>query len=47
VRDADVIFVLRHGRIVERGTHDVLVARGGLYAAMHRQQMLEQEIGAI
>jgi ATP-binding cassette subfamily B protein len=34
VRDADLILVLDHGRIVERGTHDDLVALGGRYAAL-------------
>jgi ATP-binding cassette subfamily B protein len=34
VRDADQIVVLDHGRIVERGRHDELVARGGRYAAL-------------
>jgi ATP-binding cassette subfamily B protein len=46
VRDADRIFVLDHGRIVERGTHDALVAAGGLYAALHRRQLLEEELAA-
>jgi ATP-binding cassette subfamily B protein len=34
VRDADLILVLDHGRIVERGTHTDLVALGGRYAAL-------------
>ena len=46
VRDADQIFVLDRGRIVERGTHDALVAAGGVYAAMHRRQLLEEELAA-
>jgi ATP-binding cassette subfamily B multidrug efflux pump len=46
VRDADQIFVLDHGRIVERGHHDTLVARGGLYAALYKKQLLEEELAA-
>jgi ATP-binding cassette subfamily B protein len=38
VRDADAILVLDHGRIVERGTHTELVARGGLYSELYRTQ---------
>ena len=38
VRDADQIVVLDQGRIVERGTHDELVAAGGLYADLYRTQ---------
>jgi len=46
VRQADVIFVLQDGRIVERGRHDQLVARDGVYAAMYRKQLLEEELQA-
>lgn len=38
IRDADRIWVLEDGRIVESGTHDTLVASGGLYAALWRVQ---------
>ena len=44
VKEADLIVVLRDGRIVERGRHDELVALGGFYADLHRRQLLEQEI---
>ena len=46
VRDADQILVLSGGRIVERGTHDALVAHGGVYADLHRRQLLEEELEA-
>ncbi len=46
VRDADQIFVLDHGRIVERGPHGALVGRGGLYATLYKKQLLEEELAA-
>jgi len=44
VRDADQIVVLRDGRIIERGTHDELLARGGYYADLYEKQLLEEEL---
>jgi ATP-binding cassette subfamily B protein len=46
VRDADMILVLDDGRILERGTHDELVRRGGLYADLYKKQLLEEELAA-
>jgi ATP-binding cassette, subfamily B, multidrug efflux pump len=46
VRDADQIFVLDQGRIAERGTHDELIRRLGLYADLHKKQLLEEELAA-
>jgi ATP-binding cassette subfamily B protein len=51
VRHADLILVLQKGRIVERGRHDDLVERGGLYARLCRAQstdrLSEEEVEAI
>ncbi|GGQ76643.1 ABC transporter ATP-binding protein [Streptomyces asoensis] len=41
VRAADLILVVESGRIVERGTHDELLAAGGRYAELHRTQFDE------
>lgn len=46
VRDADQILVLDKGAIVERGTHDELLRHNGLYADLHRKQLLEEELAA-
>jgi len=44
IRHADLILVVDDGRIVEQGTHDELVTRGGLYAGMYQRQLLEEEL---
>ena len=44
VKEADLIVVLREGRVAEQGTHDELVRRGGFYADLHRRQLLEEEM---
>ncbi|HJQ71543.1 MAG TPA: ABC transporter ATP-binding protein [Blastocatellia bacterium] len=46
VKDADLIVVLEDGRVAERGTHDELIARGGLYAELYEKQLLEEELAA-
>ncbi len=38
IREADQIVVLHKGKVVEQGTHEELLDRGGLYAALHRIQ---------
>jgi ATP-binding cassette subfamily B protein len=40
VRDADLILVVQGGRIAQRGTHEQLLAEGGLYAELSRTQLL-------
>ena len=44
VRAADLIIVLEDGKVVERGTHDTLIAADGLYAGLYRKQQLEEEL---
>jgi ATP-binding cassette subfamily B protein len=44
VRDADQIAVLCRGRIIELGTHEALLARGGYYAGLYEKQLLEEEL---
>ena len=42
VRDADQILVIDGGRVVERGTHDELIAANGLYASLYETQFAAQ-----
>jgi ATP-binding cassette subfamily B protein len=44
LKEADQIIVLENGQIVERGTHQELVAKDGLYAGIYRKQLLEEEL---
>ena len=45
VMNADLILVLKDGQIVERGTHDQLLAENGWYADMWQRQELEAKVG--
>jgi ATP-binding cassette subfamily B protein len=47
VKDADHIIVIDEGRIVERGTHEILLGRGGYYADLYRRQTIEAELEEI
>ena len=47
VKEADEILVLDDGRIIERGSHDELVRRGGVYAELYQQQRLSEELEQI
>ena len=41
IRNADCILVMRDGQIIERGTHDELLAAGGFYAELYRSQFAQ------
>ena len=43
IRRADVIFVIEHGKIAERGTHDYLLSAGGIYSNLYQIQFSPQE----
>lgn len=46
VRGADLIVVMREGKIVEQGTHDALLSAGGLYADLYQKQLLKEALEA-
>ncbi len=47
IKDADRIFYLENGQIVEQGTHEELLEYDGHYKAMYKKQILEQELAQI
>lgn len=43
IRNADCILVIRDGRVIERGTHDELLALGGFYSSLYESQFAREE----
>ena len=43
ITGADLILVMQEGRIVESGTHDELIEKGGAYAELHRSQFAQAQ----
>jgi ATP-binding cassette, subfamily B, multidrug efflux pump len=43
IRDADMILVMNHGRIIEQGAHEELLEQGGFYATLYNSQFAVQE----
>ncbi|MEZ0537729.1 ABC transporter ATP-binding protein [Caldicellulosiruptoraceae bacterium PP1] len=46
IRDADLILVMNHGDIVEQGTHEELLKKGGFYASLYNSQFETEQISA-
>lgn len=47
IMHCDTIHMLEHGKIIESGTHEYLIALSGAYASMYRKQLIEQELEAL
>ena len=47
VKNADTIFYIDNGSIIEKGSHDTLLAKKGHYARMYQKQLIEQELAQI
>ena len=47
VKSADLIVVMKDGEIVERGTHEILLERNGVYAGFYEKQLLQEELNAL
>jgi ATP-binding cassette subfamily B protein len=47
IKDADIIYYLEDGTVVEQGTHEELLEREGRYSVMYNKQLIEQELAEI
>ena len=43
IRDADLILVMKDGNVIEQGTHNELLAKGGFYASLYNSQFVETD----
>lgn len=46
IKDADLIFVMKDGEIIEQGSHSILLEANGFYAELYNSQFLEEEVVA-
>ena len=47
IKDADIIYYLEDGTVVERGTHEELLEKEGRYSVMYNKQLIEKELAEI
>jgi len=47
IKRADIIYVLKEGRLVESGNHDTLLSAGGEYARLYERQQLSEELQGV